>query len=352
MMIDKKERREWARDGANFALFMGYVAAVPGAFFATMYIGGNVAPFLRDVLGGLGKEVHEALLTGLLLTVLAIALLGPIFLRFVLMGTPTSYEVAITMQRHAVVWLYDTRVGRGSGAVTYANVRLATGAKLTVRDDTETLTWRLAPYFPGAIVGYTTARESLYLASPMSFVHAVRLAEGSVPADGRAALRASGDAWLAAPPSPTQGRRIAVDAPFSQVLHAMRVAGLRLVSHLEEGPSSNGPPKDPVRADFLSEGARAVYAKCPETGLQTVQVVGTRADFTFNDILNLGYLPVLGSKIGRMLDSPDRRDVLVALGAITFVHAGEAGRLYGEQLVRLTGHPDPSVRDAARRAAG
>lgn len=163
-----------------------------------------------------------------------------------------------------------------------------------------------------------------------------------------AAIRAD----IAARPGPDDGKRIAVDAPFSQIAHAMQTAGLTLKSHMEEGVALDPKPRDPIRAEYVANGARAIYVRSGDTGLQTVQVVGEHAAAVFNDILNIGYLPVLEGKIAPMLESGDRAAILRALGAIEFVHAGKPGRFYADALASLSAHPDPEIRDAALRAGG
>jgi hypothetical protein len=178
------------------------------------------------------------------------------------------------------------------------------------------------------------------------------------PPHARASALSSGRALaavreqIAALPGPADGKRTALDGTWAQIAHAMRTAGLTLTSHVEEGVTLDPTPKSPIRADFTTRGARAFYFRKPETGLQTLQVVGDAAPEVFNDILNIGYVPVLHAKIPTMLESGDRAAILRALGAIEFVHAGQPGNYYRAQLTALAVNADPEIRAAAIRAGG
>lgn len=180
--------------------------------------------------------------------------------------------------------------------------------------------------------------------------------QGGAPVASRVPARAGDDASrairevIARNPRPDEGRRAAASAPFAQIAHAMESAGLRLVSHIEQGVTLDPKPRDPIRADYAANGADAFYFRNAETGLQTVQVVGPRANEVFNDILNVGYLPVLHSKIDPMLRSESRADVIRALGAVEFMYAGNPGKYYRDDLLRLAQHADPEIRAAAARA--
>ena len=181
--------------------------------------------------------------------------------------------------------------------------------------------------------------------------------KGSAPAAAPAPLRAAEarrnlDAMLASMPKPDEGKRTAVDAPFASILHAMREAGLKLESHMNEGVDLSPTPQNPIRADFATQGARALYFRSSKTGLQTVQVYGENAPNVFNDILNIGYLPVLQGKLPAMLESQDRAEVIRALGAIEFVHNGNPGNYYRAPMERLAQSPDPEIQLAAKRALG
>ncbi len=200
---------------------------------------------------------------------------------------------------------------------------------------TDFMVWLSLTGTPGAAVG---------LPSTSGAPGATRSEGASADAD-----RAIHDA-IARNPRPDEGRRTAADAPFAQIARAMEMAGLRLVSHIEEGVVLDPKPRNPIRADYSTNGANALYLRDAQTGLQTVQVVGPRADLVFNDILNVGYLPVLHSKIAPMLQSQNRADVIRALGAVAFVHAGNPGKFYRDDLLRLAQHTDPEIREAAVRA--
>ena len=181
--------------------------------------------------------------------------------------------------------------------------------------------------------------------------------KGAQPAAPRAPLTATEargriDAMIASMPKPDEGKRTAVDAPFASVLHAMREAGLKLESHMNEGVDLSPTPQNPIRADFATQGARALYFRSSKTGLQTVQVYGENAPNVFNDILNIGYLPVLQGKLPAMLESQDRTEVIRALGAIEFVHNGNPGNYYRAPMERLAQSSDPEIQLAAQRALG
>ncbi|MDI1442439.1 2OG-Fe(II) oxygenase [Polyangium sp. 6x1] len=169
-------------------------------------------------------------------------------------------------------------------------------------------------------------------------------AEGEMPSDVfERAIRT--------PPDREREARLvaAADSSFHDIDNCLHDCGLHVVA------ASIQPSRDavePLRATWAGADARVRYRFDPETSLRALLVEGPRSASLASQIVNVGRLPTVDSRLAGLLDSAKRAEVLRGLAAVAFLYGGRPGGYQRARLDRLLRHDDPVIRSAAERAAG